>query len=336
MINKQKLTRLFLALFLVLAVGLAACGNNDDSDKEDKKDDVENVEKNNEDAEKESDDQSNSDEASKAVTITDKSGTEVTIEEKPEKIITAVPSATEIVFAVGAGDKVIGVTEWDNYPEEVFEIEKIGDMNLNIEKIVELEPDLVVADLLNAQDVDALRDVGVKVVVLGAQSLEEVYEDLELVGKATWNEENANKLIKDMKEQVAFIQDKVSGLSEEERKSVWMEIDPELFSAAKGTFLHELLTLAGGENIIGDMEGWPQVSEEIVLERDPDVIITTYGYYVDDPAGTVLSRENWQGVTAVKNEQVVDIHSDLLSRAGPRLVDGLTQLANALYPDLFE
>lgn len=334
MMNNSRFMKLFLTLILALVVGLAACGSDEEENGvDDVGEDVTEQQENDDSGEEESEESSEGE--FEAVTIVDKTDTEVTIEEKPERIISTVASSTEIVFAVGAGDRVVGVTEWDNYPEEVFDIEKIGDMNLNIEKIVELEPDLVVSDLLNAQDVDALRNAGLTVVVLGAQSLEEVYEDIELVGKATGEVETASEVINEMKETVDHVTETVSSLSEEEKKTAWLEIDPELFSAAQGSFLHELLTLAGGKNIIEEMEGWPQISEEIVIERDPDVIITTYGDYVEDPVNTVLSRESWSQITAVENEHVIDIDSDILSRAGPRLVDGLMELAKALYPDLF-
>lgn len=334
MFKQQKWVKLLLMLFLTLVIGLVACGEKEDDSSKSQDESNQNAQQ---DLEQENG-ETGEDEGDELfpVTLTDKTGTEVTIEEEPERIITAVSSATEIVFAVGAGDRVVGVNEWDNYPEEVFEIEKIGDLNLNIEKIVELEPDLVVADVLNGDDVEALRNVGVKVLVLGSQSLEQVYEDIELVGKATGLVDESVSLINEMKEKVTNIQNKVKDLSDEQRLTVWVEVDPELYSAGKGSFIDELLTIVGANNLIGDMEGWPQVSEEIIIERNPDVIITTYGDYVEDPIGSVLGRENWSNIEAIKNEKVVDFNPDLITRAGPRLVDGLVELAEVIYPELFK
>ncbi|GAA0452333.1 ABC transporter substrate-binding protein [Alkalibacillus silvisoli] len=314
--------KLCIVMMFVIVVGLTACQSAEPEDEEVNDEEAE------ETAENDSDE---------PVTFTDKAGEEITIEEEVERIVSVIPSATEIVFAVGAGDQVVGVSEWADYPEEVFEVEEtVGDMNLNIEKIVELEPDVVIADLNNAGDLDAMRDVGLNVVTLGSQSLEEVYEDIEMVGNATGQAEEAEEIVSNMQSQVSEVTEQVSDIPDDERRSVWLELDSDLYSGGEGSFLHELLTLAGGENIIADEEGWPQVSEEIVLERDPEVIITTYGYYTDDVVESVLARDNWQSVTAVEQEEVHDIHNDIVTRPGPRLVDGLEEIATILYPEYME
>ncbi|TFB21719.1 ABC transporter substrate-binding protein [Filobacillus milosensis] len=319
-----------LMLTLVLAVGLTACQEEQSNggSSEQGNDKVE--EKENQETSENSDNES-----FQSVTLTDKSGTEVTINEKPERIVSVLPSATEIVYSVGAGEEVVGVSKWANYPEEVQDVEKVGDQQLSIEKIVSLEPDLVVADLNNGDDVEALRNAGLNVLVLGSQNLESVYEDIDLVGQATGNVEKAQSIISQMKSEVEDVQNAVSDLSEDEKKDVWIEVGPELYSGGDGSFIDELITLAGGNNIIGDQQGWPQVSEEVVLERNPDVIITTYGYYVEDAVEQVLARKNWQDVKAIQEEQVYDFHGDLLTRPGPRLTEGLKKLAQTLYPELF-
>lgn len=320
-------------LSLVLAVGLAACqGDQSEDETPEQNEDTEQQEENGDESSGEETESGEFEE----VTLTDKSDTEVIVEEKPEKIVSVIPSATETVFAVGAGEEVVGVSEWANYPEEVNDIEKVGDQQLNIEKIVSLEPDLVVADLNNADDIEAMRQAGLNVLVLGAQNLEEVYKDIELVGQATGHMDQATEVIEQMKSDVTEVQNAVSDLSEDEKKRVWIEVGPELYSGGEGSFIDELINLAGGVNIIGDQEGWPQVSEEVVLEKDPEVIITTYGYYMDDAVDQVLTRDNWQDVTAVQEEQVYDLHSDVLTRPGPRLTEGLKELAHSIYPDLVE
>ncbi|MBU6081685.1 ABC transporter substrate-binding protein [Allobacillus halotolerans] len=326
--------KFLILLVMAFVIGLAACQGGDDTSNEGETQ-VEENESSEETSEEEAQDDEES-AASESVTLTDKSGEEVTIEEEPERVVTVIPSATEIVYAVGGGDKVVGVDEWSNYPEEVTDIEKVGDMNLNFEKIVELEPDLVVADLNNGDDIQALRDKGLKVIVLGAQTLEETYEDLRLAGQAVGTEEKANETVENMQNRIEEIEKKTAELSEDEKKSVWFEIDQELFTAAENTFMNELLQIAGGKNIMAGEEGWPQVNEEVVIEANPDVIITTYGYYMEDVEEQVLARENWKDVTAIQNEEVHNIDNDLLSRPGPRLIEGLEQLVNILYPDLME
>ncbi|WP_054751936.1 ABC transporter substrate-binding protein [Piscibacillus salipiscarius] len=246
---------------LVLVVGLTACqgeesNNNESTNEKDQATEQENSEE-------------SSSTGFESVTLTDKSGTDVTIDEKPEKIVSVIPSATEIVFSVGAGNEVVGVSQWANYPEEVQDIEKVGDQQLNIEKIVSLEPDLVVADVNNADDIDAMRNAGLKVLVLGSQNLDEVYKDIQLVGQATGHTDQADEIISNMKQDVEDVQNAVNGLSEDEKKRVWVEVGPELFSGGEGSFINELINLAGGRNIISDQEGWPQVSEEVILEKRP-------------------------------------------------------------------
>lgn len=192
--------KFLILLVMAFVIGLAACQGGDDTSNEGETQ-VEENESSEETSEEEAQDDEES-AASESVTLTDKSGEEVTIEEEPERVVTVIPSATEIVYAVGGGDKVVGVDEWSNYPEEVTDIEKVGDMNLNFEKIVELEPDLVVADLNNGDDIQALRDKGLKVIVLGAQTLEETYEDLRLAGQAVGTEEKANETVENMQNRI--------------------------------------------------------------------------------------------------------------------------------------
>lgn len=319
---KKLLQFLMLAMFMFV---LAACSDGEES-----------TEKKDTNEETTEQTESKETETSFPVTVTDDSGEEVVLEKAPERIISVIPSATEIIFALGLGDKVVGVTENDNYPEEVLEIEKVGAFELNIEKIVSLEPDLVVADVLNGEAVEQLRNKGVKVLVVGASSVEETYEDIVLVGKATGTTEKAEGLVQEMKDHQADIEQIVSEIPEEERKTVWIEIGEELFTAANDTFLNELVTLAGGENIMIDQEGWPQVSEEEVIEKNPDVILLTYGSYVENAIDKVLERDSWQDITAIKEKQVYSLDSDMTERTGPRIIEGLESIAAFLYPEYFE
>ena len=319
---KKLVQFLMLAMFMFV---LAACSDGEES-----------TEKKDTNEETTEQTESKETETSFPVTVTDDSGEEVVLEKAPERIISVIPSATEIIFALGLGDKVVGVTENDNYPEEVLEIEKVGAFELNIEKIVSLEPDLVVADVLNGEAVEQLRNKGVKVLVVGASSVEETYEDIVLVGKATGTTEKAEGLVQEMKVHQAEIEQIVSEIPEEERKTVWIEIGEELFTAANDTFLNELVTLAGGENIMIDQEGWPQVSEEEVIEKNPDVILLTYGSYVENAIDKVLERDSWQDITAIKEKQVYSLDSDMTERTGPRIIEGLESIAAFLYPEYFE
>ncbi|WP_019156438.1 ABC transporter substrate-binding protein [Robertmurraya massiliosenegalensis] len=275
------------------------------------------------------------------VTITDALGDEVVIEEKPAKIVSLIPSNTEVAYALGLGDEIVGVSEHDNYPEEVMEKEIIGGMEMNVEKIISLAPDLVLAHASSAHNstegLQQIKDAGITVLVVNqAASFNEVYESIEMIGTATGEKEKAEEIINGMKTKIAEIEEKTAGITEP--KSVIFEISPapDIFVAGKNTFMDEMLSLIHAENGVGDLDGWLNLDEESFIERNPDVIITTYGYYTENAVDLVLAREGWQDVTAVKNKQVIDVHSDLVTRSGPRLADGLEELAKAVYPEIFE
>ncbi|WP_377887729.1 ABC transporter substrate-binding protein [Alkalihalobacillus sp. R86527] len=276
------------------------------------------------------------------VTIIDALDKDVTIEEDPEKIVSLIPSNTEVLFALGAGDEVVGVSDFANYPEEAADIEKIGGMEFNVEKIISLKPDLVLAHGSSAHNSEAglqqLRDAGIAVLVVNdAKSFDEVYKSMEMIGKATGETESAETIITDMKKKLEEVKTKAETVSKDEQRSVFVEVSPapEIYSPGKNTFMDDMLSLINAKNVTHDQEGWNQVDQEVIIKENPDVIITTYGYYTEKPVEKVLSRDGWKDVTAVTEERVVDVHSDLVTRSGPRLVEGIEELAKAVYPDVF-
>lgn len=268
------------------------------------------------------------------VSIKDGSGTNVTIPKEPQRIVSLIPSNTEIVFALGLGAKVVGVSDVDNYPEEVKNLPKVGGMEINVEKVLSLKPDLVLASTTNGQVVNNLRKVGLNVLVVDANNLAQTYESFRLIGKATGTADAAEQLIEQMESVKKDITEKIASIPATERKKVWVELDPMLYTAGKETYIDEILTLAGGTNIIEE-KGWPQINQEEVISLNPDVILITYADYVKDAVSQVKNRAAWKDVTAVKTGQVYDIHPDLISRPGPRVMDGLKQIAQYLYPESF-
>src|SRR5699024_3572194 len=140
----------------------------------------------------------------------------------------------------------------------------------------------------------------------------------------------------DMKAGVANSKDKASGIKEEDRLQVWAEVSPppDIFTTGSGTFMNEMLEMIHAENIAADEEGWVKFSPEAVVKQNPDVIVLTY--YIDDGIENVLARDGWQNISAVANEKVYNVDSDLVSRAGPRLVKGVQELAENIYPDVFK
>lgn len=275
------------------------------------------------------------------VTIKDATGKEVKIEKEPEKIVSLIPSNTEIAFALGLGDKIVGVTDYDTYPKEVEGIEKIGGLDVNVEKVIALKPDLVLAHasgMSTAEDgLNQMRESGITVLVVNeASSFDKVYDSIEMIGEATGKQKEAKDLVQSMKTKLKAIEEKAKQV--ENPKKVYVEVSPSpsIYTAGKNTFIDEFLTTIHAENVAKELEGWPQISEEKVIEWNPDTIITLYhGDMVEKVDYKIENREAWSDITAVKEKQVVEVNSDLTSRPGPRLVEGVEEFANAVYPEIF-
>jgi iron complex transport system substrate-binding protein len=319
----KKLSALFLILLLTIGA-LAACGEQKETAKN----------------EGNSSSEQKGEETAFPVTIKDALDNEVTIDAKPEKIVSLIPSNTEIAFALGLGEQVVGVSDFDNYPEEAQAKEKIGGMEINIEKIISLQPNLVLAHasaMNGTEGLQQLRDAGLTVLVINeAQKFEQIYDSIAMIGKATGENKKADELIKSMQDKLAEIKAKAAEIKE--KKKVFVEVSPapEVFTTGKNTFMDDMITLINAENIANDQEGWIKIDQEVMIERNPDVIITTYGFYTENAAEQVLSRQGWENVNAIKNKQVIDVDSDRVTRSGPRIVEGVEDLAKAVYPEVFK
>lgn len=280
-------------------------------------------------------------EASFPVTVTDDAGNEITLEEKPEKIVSLLPSTTEILFALGLGDEIVGVSDYDNYPEAAAQKEKVGAQDMNAEKIIALQPDIAFLQDYHAQNhgeiIKQYEAAGIKVFIVGSQtSFDQVYTAIRTIGKATDTLDKADSIINDMDKKVASIKEKAKEVKDPKR--VWIEVSPqpEIYTTGKGTFMNEMLEMIGAENVAASEEGWVKMDEEKIVSSNPDTIITTYGYYVENPAEQVLSRSGWNSIKAVQSKQVFDVNSDLVTRPGPRLADGAEELGRLIYPDIFK
>jgi ABC-type Fe3+-hydroxamate transport system substrate-binding protein len=276
------------------------------------------------------------------VTITDDLGYDITLTAKPERIISLAPSNTEILFALGLRGNVIGVTEYCNYPSEAEDKEKIGSYTTpNIEKIVNLNPDLILAAYGNPKGtVEALKKFNLTVVGLNAGNLDEILYDLRLVGEITGTSANASVLVADMTQRIEVINERMSELSDEEKPTVLHVIwhDP-IWVAGKGTFEDELIRTGGGVNI-APVEGYKTLSLETVIELNPDVIITPSGMGMGRARTNfayeyIINEPRLRGIEAVRNNRVYVIDADIVCRAGPRIVDALEEMAKDLHPSLF-
>ncbi|MDP4157305.1 MAG: ABC transporter substrate-binding protein, partial [Bacillota bacterium] len=251
------------------------------------------------------------------------------------------PSNTEIAYALGLEKKIVGVSDYDNYPKDTLKKEKIGGQQFNTEKIIGLKPNLVLAHASSASiakdALKQLRDAGIPVLVIAnATNFEQVYNSIGMVGKATGTTKQADEVVKGMKDKLAVIKEKAASIKD--KKKVYMEVAPapDIYTTGKNTFMNEMLTAINADNVAGDQQGWIKVDQESIIQKNPDIIITTYGYYVKNPAEQVLTRKGWENVNAVKNKQVIDVNSDLVDRPGPRVVEGVEALAKAVYPEVFK
>lgn len=244
----------------------------------------------------------------------------------PGKIVSLVPSLTESLFALGVGDRVVGVTSWCDYPTEAQTRTIIGDaMNLNIELLLSLEPDLVVGDYSLVQShLERLDELGIPFVDISPTTINEVSQSFITLGEAVDAKAKGEELNRAMQTRLANLTENINRSS---KPRVFIEVWNEpLMTAGPGSFMDELIVLAGGENIAGDAPNpWPTFSEELVIERDPEVVILT-NYNLDE----ALGRTTWQETSAFKEGRVYEVNPDLYSRTTERMLDALEELISIL------
>jgi iron complex transport system substrate-binding protein len=279
------------------------------------------------------------------LTLTDDAGREVLLEASPERIVSLAPSNTEIVCALDACDRLVGVTDFDDYPPQVLEIDKVVvAAAVDVERVVAAEPDLVLAagnELTPSTVIAQLDDLGLTVLVLYPETLDEVYADIELLGRAVGNPDAAADLVAGMEQRVHAVVEAVEGA---DRPLTLYEVfhgEGTTYTAGEGSFLASLLDLAGAEPLTGDAQGL--LTPEALVAADPELILlgtASYDPSLADPGTaleTVAARTGWSELRAVRDERVVPYVEDIVTtRPGPRIVDGLEALARAIHPDRFD
>ena len=274
-------------------------------------------------------------------TFIDGLGRTVNIEEVPETIISLAPSNTEILYALGLEDKLVGVTEYCNYPEAAQDKPKIGGFStVDIEIVVEIQPDLILAANIHRDEViPALERLGLTVLALDPKTPDEVLEAITLVGRCTGSEDEASLLVTEMGNRIKAVTDETDNLTPAQRLRVFYVTwhDP-LMTVGSEVLHNELIQLAGGTNIFQDLTGnYPKISLEAVIEANPQVIITGVGMGTggDLPFQFVSTEPRLEDVDARINNRVYAIATDLIGRSGPRTVDALEQLAEMIHPEIF-
>jgi iron complex transport system substrate-binding protein len=271
-------------------------------------------------------------------TYTDDMGREVRIEKVPQRIISLAPSHTEILFALGLSDRVIGVTRYCNYPEEAKEKEKIGGFaNPDIEKIIALKPDLILAfGTLQKSLVSELEDKGQTVFWLYPHTVKDILESFERIGKITGKVAAAKQLKERIEERIRVVQENVKDIPEREKVTVFrvMSLDP-LGTLGGDAFQTDIYRLAGGRNIFGNTKkDYFQLDFQTLVTLEPDIIIIC-GDDEEKAKAEIKSQKGWENLDAVKTDKIVVISCDLICRPSPRIAETIELLARGFYPKRF-
>ncbi|MCA1588141.1 MAG: ABC transporter substrate-binding protein [Chloroflexi bacterium] len=279
------------------------------------------------------------------LTLTDDEGRDVVLDELPQRIVSLAPSNTEIVCVLGACDRLVGVTDFDDYPPDVSEVPKIVvQTQVDLERLVAAEPDLVLAagnELTPSAVIEQIDGLGIPVLVLYPESLAEVYADIELLGHALDRRADADRLVDDMRRRVAAVERAVEGAEGPRTLYEIFHSEGTTYTAGEGSFIASLLELAGADPVTGDAEGVLEAEE--LVAADPELILLGTASYdptiaTPEAALEVLrARPGWGELPAVRDGKVIPYLDDIVTtRPGPRIVDGLEALARAIHPDRFD
>lgn len=276
----------------------------------------------------------------KTVTMNDREGNEFTVPKKLERIISTAPSNTEVLVGLGLSDKLVGVDKYSKDIDGVSEnITKFDFRNPDAETIISLQPDLIIASGHNREGSEdpfkVLKEAGIPVAYIpSSDSVEGIYGDIEFIAEVTGKQSEGKKMIDDMKAEVAKIKEISDKITD--KKKVYFEIgsSSKLFSFGNKTFLNELITIVGAENILGNEEGWISPSEEAVITANPDVILTNEGY-LEHPTQLIAKRPGFETINAVKNNEIFLIDQNASSRGSQHVIKALKEIAKAVYPEQY-
>jgi len=273
------------------------------------------------------------------LTVKDATGEEITFKEAPKKIISISPAETESLFALGLDEQIVGVSDFDDYPTAATTKPKMGGLyKPNEEAIIAAQPDLVLTGIsMSVEAAKHLRDLGITIFKTDPKSVDDVISNIEVFGQITDHQAEAKTVVNKMKQERDEVTEAVKSLTPEQKKKVYIEFSLG-WTVGSGEFLNELITLAGGVNVAADTVGWNEISEEKIINDNPDVILFSKNV-VDDKTKKKLdeiikARSGWDQITAVKNNTIYGLEDNLVSRPGPRVTEGLKEIASAIYPEL--
>ncbi|NLB62153.1 MAG: ABC transporter substrate-binding protein [Clostridiales bacterium] len=280
--------------------------------------------------------QSISGSATSGINFTDMKGREISLDKPAERIVALSASECEIIYALGAGNTLVGRGEYCDYPAEVMAVPSVqSGFETNIESIIALNPEVLIMATMNqtVEQVAALENAGITVVAIEAFDIEGVYTAIRLIGKITGKNAAAESMVSNMKADFAQIANMATG---DGTKTIYFEVSPlewGLWTAGKNTFMSEIANMLGFKNAFEDIDGWAAISEEQVIARNPDYIVTVTMYYGagPHPVDEIKNRAGWEDMQAILNNHVFLADSDTMTRPGPRLVEGATALYEFIY-----
>jgi iron complex transport system substrate-binding protein len=269
------------------------------------------------------------------VTVTDFQNRSVTVPKRPERIVSIGPSITEFLYALGAGPRVVGADDFSDEPAAALQLEKVGGIKVNFEKVVSLRPDLVLSVKFSDGTIEKLAGAGLLVLVVDPQSAGDVARTAILLGRAVGSD--GDHLARDIQKRVDDVRSKTASAATKPR--VYHEIDAsdptKIFTVGPGSYIHDLIEIAGGQNIAARaISAYPQLSAEEILRSDPEIIILAAADYAAKP-DQVAARSGWSQVSAVKNKRIVTIAPNLINRPGPRVGEAAEAYAKLVHPELF-
>jgi iron complex transport system substrate-binding protein len=268
-------------------------------------------------------------------TFTDAEQVQTTLGAPPQRIVSLSPAITEMVFALGAGDRVVGVTEYCDFPPEAKKLPKVGAYTgFSLERVLSLKPDVALGMRGTAKEaIEGLRQAGVPVLTFDPVSVQDVLDLMDLLAGMLTDEHATSPVVAKLQARVEAVKAGAAALPRRARVLCAVQIEP-LYAAGPDNHIDDMIRLAGGENAAGDADiPWPQYSLERMLQKDPEIILVPYGY-MGEKAGAALrtlrASDAWSRTTAVKRSAVVEIDDDLITLPGPRIVDGLETIAAAV------
>ena len=273
----------------------------------------------------------------------DRAGAPITLPAKVEKIVSMAPSTTEILIDLGLADKIIAAdtnTQKDGLLKQ--DIPYFNMMKPDAEKLIAQKPDVVfISGMSNAKGntpFSPLIDAGICVInIPSSSSIEAVYLDIAYIAAAVKQEEKGAKIITNMKKEIEAVRKRGAAISQDKKKTVYFEIGaaPHMYSLGTGTFINEMIEIIGAQNILADQKSWIAVSDEMVLAKDPDVILTNVSY-IPNPIDEIMARAGWASLKAVKGKKVFGIDTNSSSRPNHNIIKALKEMAKAVYPEIYK